>query len=229
MSTGRGPLTALVVGAGPGVSGSLARLLAREGYLLALVGREEMVLDELADQVAALGPDVARPLTSVADVTDHAAAGAVLARLAEQLGRVDLLHFNPSAYRPRSPLDLTPAELTEDVALGVGALLTAVQAAHPYLSADARITVTGSAAADSPDPSAASLGVQKAGVRNLVRSLDRQLADSGVRAVSVTVDGVLAPRDPASPFHPDNVAAALLAAARQPVASWADEVRHPTR
>lgn len=66
-------------------------------------------------------------------------------------------------------------------------------------------------------------------MRNLVRSLDRQLADSGVRAVSVTVDGVLAPRDPASPFHPDNVAAALLAAARQPVASWADEVRHPTR
>ncbi len=221
--------TALVVGAGPGVSGSLARLLAREGYVLALVGREEPVLAELADQAVALAPHAPRPLTSVADVTDHVAAGASLAGLAERLGRVDLLHFNPSAYRAASPLELTPAELAEDVALGVGALLTAVQAAHPFLSADARITVTGSAAADSPDASAASLGVQKAGVRNLVRSLDRHLADTGVRAVTVTVDGVLAPRDPESPFHPDAVAAALLAAARQPAASWSAEVRHPSR
>jgi len=220
---------ALVVGAGPGVSGSLARLLAREGYALALVGREADVLADLAEQLAALAPDAPPPLTAVADVTDHNAAGAVVARLAEGLGRVDLLHFNPSAYRPRAPLELTPEELASDVALGVGALLTAVQAVHPHLSPDARITVTGSAAADSPDPAAASLGVQKAGVRNLVHSLDRQLESSGVRAVSVTVDGVLAPRDPDSPFHPDAVAAALLAAARQPATSWRSEVRHPRR
>ena len=38
---------ALVVGAGPGVSGSLARLLAREGYAVALVGREPDVLADL--------------------------------------------------------------------------------------------------------------------------------------------------------------------------------------
>ena len=238
-STGPAPheqLTALVVGAGPGVSGSLARLLAREGYTVALVGREQDVLDDLAAQVAAAsaeaaGPDgstrAATPLTARVDVTEHDAAGAVVARLAADLGRVDLLHFNPSAYRPRSPLELTPHELAQDVALGVGALLTAVQGAHPHFSDAARVTVTGSAAADSPDPSAASLGVQKAGVRNLVHSLDRQLAPTGVRAVSVTVTGVLAPQDPASPFHPDAVAAALLGASRQPLEDWRSEVRHP--
>ena len=235
-STGPPPgeqLTALVVGAGPGVSGSFARLLAREGFAVALVGRGSKVLDDLARQVAAepAGPAGSRtataPLTALADVTDHDAAGAVVARLAEELGRVDLLHFNPSAYRPRSPLELTPRELAEDVALGVGALLTAVQAAHPHFADGARITVTGSAAADSPDPAAASLGVQKAGVRNLVHSLDRQLAPTGVRAVSVTVAGVLAPKDPTSPFHPDAVAGALLAASRQPVEDWRSEIRHP--
>jgi NAD(P)-dependent dehydrogenase (short-subunit alcohol dehydrogenase family) len=235
-STGPAPHeqpTALVVGAGPGVSGSLARLLAREGFAVALVGREPEVLDDLARQVAAesaaaTGPaGVPAPLTALADVTDHEAAGAVVARLAEELGRVDLLHFNPSAYRARSPLELTPQELAEDVALGVGALLTAVQGAHPHFSDGARITVTGSAAADSPDPAAASLGVQKAGLRNLVHSLDRQLAPTGVRAVSVTVDGVLAPKDPSSPFHPDAVAAALFSASRQSVAHWRSEVRHP--
>ena len=194
-STGPAPheqLTALVVGAGPGGSGSRARLLAREGYAVALVGREPDVLDDLARQVAAASAEstaptgsatATPPLTALADVTDHDAAGAVVARLAEELGRVDLLHFNPSAYRARSPLELTPRELAEDVALGVGALLTAVQGARPLFSDGARVTVTGSAAADSPDPAAASLGVQKAGVRNLVHSLDRQLAPTGVRAI----------------------------------------------
>ena len=52
-------------------------------------------------------------------------------RWARAFGRIDVLHFNPSAFREKDPLELTVAELLEDVALGVGALLTAVQAARP--------------------------------------------------------------------------------------------------
>ena len=44
-------------------------------------------------------------------------------------------------------------------------------------------------AADKPWNRAASLGVQKAAVRNLVHSLDTTLKDDGIRAVSVTVRG----------------------------------------
>ncbi len=61
----------------------------------------------------------------------------------------------------------------------MGALLTAVQAVRPYMSAGARVTVTGSMAADQPWHKAASLGVQKAGVRNLVHSLDATLKPTG--------------------------------------------------
>jgi NAD(P)-dependent dehydrogenase (short-subunit alcohol dehydrogenase family) len=108
----------------------------------------------------------------------------------------------------------------------VGGLLTAVQAARPFMSAGARITATGSVAADRPSPEAASLGVQKAGLRNLVHSLDRALAPDAIRAVSVTVDGVLAPKDPDSPFHPDRVADAIHAAATQGEDGWRSEVRY---
>ena len=94
----------------------------------------------------------------------------------------------PSARRTPSA-NLTVAELLEDVALGVGALLTVAQAARPYMSSGGRISVTGSMAADDPWEGAASLGVQKAGVRNLVHSLDKTLAADGIRAVSVTVRG----------------------------------------
>jgi NAD(P)-dependent dehydrogenase (short-subunit alcohol dehydrogenase family) len=69
--------------------------------------------------------------------------------------------------------------------------------------------------------------VQKAGLRNLVHSLDRTLAPDGIRAVSVTVHGVLAHQDPDSPLHPDRVADAIHAAAHQDEATWRTEVAYP--
>lgn len=209
---------AIVVGAGPGVSGSFARLLADDGWDIGLLGADQAVLDDLARDLEGRGATVG---TALVDVTDTEAATAALTRMAEHTGRVDLLHFNPSAFREKDPLELTVEELLEDVALGVGALLTAVQAVRPFMSAGARVTVTGSMAADQPWHKAASLGVQKAGVRNLVHSLDATLRDDGVRAVSVTVRGTLAKE---GPFTPDRVAAALLAASRQDEASWRAEV-----
>lgn len=211
---------AVVVGAGPGVSGSFARLLADDGWDVGLVGADQAVLDELRSDLEARGATIG---TALADVTDTEAAAAALTRMAEHTGRVDLLHFNPSAFREKDPLELTVAELLQDVALGVGALLTALQAVRPFLQPGARITVTGSMAADQPWHRAASLGVQKAGVRNLVHSIDATLKDDGVRAVSVTVRGTLAKE---GPFTPDRVAEALMEAMRQDEESWRTEVSY---
>lgn len=208
----------VVVGAGPGVSGSVARRFAREGYDAGLVGVHADALDALAEEVRALGVGAE---TAVADITDVTAATAAIHGLAERLGRVDVLHFNPSTYRAKTPLELAVPELLEDVALGVGALLTAVQAARPLMTAGARITATGSMSADRPSYEAASLGVQKAGLRNLVVSLDAALAPEGIRAVSVTVRGSLAKE---GAFTPDRVADAIFAAANQDEADWRTEV-----
>lgn len=208
----------VVVGAGPGVSGSVARRFADEGYDVALLGQEQGVIDELVPDLEARGATVGH---TVCDVTDAPSARAALRRFGEHTGRIDVLHFNPSAYREKDPLSLTVPELLEDVALGVGALLTVVQAARPYLSAGSRISVTGSMAADDPWEGAASLGVQKAGVRNLVHSLDKTLSGDGIRAVSVTVRGTLA-REGA--FTPDRVADALWSAVTRDDDAWTSEV-----
>ena len=208
----------MVVGAGPGVSGSVARRFAREGYDVGLVGVDQAVLGTLADELRGLGVGVE---SAVADITDTDAAGAAMAGLAERLGGVDVLHFNPSAFREKDPLTLTVPELLEDVALGVGALLTAVQAVRPHLRSGGRVTATGSMAADKPWNRAASLGVQKAGLRNLVHSLDATLAPDGIRAVSVTVRGTLGKE---GPFTPDRVAEAIYEAASQDEGGWRTEV-----
>jgi len=208
----------VIVGAGPGVSGSVARRFARDGYDVGLIGVDEAQLGELTIDLESVGAGVSHV---VADITDRDAATAAVAGLGERLGRIDVLHFNPSAFREKNPLTLTVQELLEDVTLGVGALLTAVQAARPFMSDGGRITATGSMAADEPWHEAASLGVQKAGLRNLVRSIDATLADDGIRAVSVTVRGTLA-REGA--FTPDRVAEAIHAATHQDVGDWRAEV-----
>ncbi|WP_224280043.1 SDR family oxidoreductase [Nocardioides lacusdianchii] len=210
----------VVVGAGPGVSGSVARRFAEEGYDVALLGQDQEVIDALVPDLEARGATVGH---TVADVTDEQAARDAVRRFGDHTGRIDVLHFNPSAFREKDPLQLTVDELLEDVALGVGALLTVVQAARPYLSSGARISVTGSMAADRPWEGAASLGVQKAGVRNLVHSLDKTLAPDGIRAVSVTVRGALA-REGA--FTPDRVADAIWAAVARDDDGWTSEVTY---
>jgi NAD(P)-dependent dehydrogenase (short-subunit alcohol dehydrogenase family) len=208
----------VIVGAGPGVSGSVARRFAREGYDVGLLGTDAAQLADLARELEGGGSAVAR---EVVDITDVGAAVAAVTRVGERFGRVDVLHFNPSAFRQKDPLALSVPELLEDVALGVGALLTAVQAARPFMGEGGRVTATGSMAADQPWNEAASLGVQKAGLRNLVHSIDATLAPAGIRAVSVTVRGSLSKE---GPFTPDRVAEAIHAAARQPEQSWRTEV-----
>lgn len=208
----------IVVGAGPGVSGSVARRFAVEGYDVGLLGADKGVLDELGRALEARGATVGQALV---DITDEQAARDAVRRMGEHTGRIDVLHFNPSAFREKNPLSLTVAELLEDVALGVGALLSVVQAARPFMGEGARISVTGSMAADDPWEGAASLGVQKAGVRNLVHSIDKTLSPDGIRAVSVTVRGTLASE---GAFTPDRVAEAIWSAVTRDVGDWSSEV-----
>ncbi len=208
----------LVVGAGPGVGGSVARRFGRDGYDALLVGLDESVLEELGHSLESAGIDAH---WSAVDITDERAFSAALTKLGKAVGRIDVLHFNPSAFRQKTPLQLTPEELAADVTLGVGALLTAVQAARPFMSSGGRVTATGSMAADKPWNEAASLGVQKAGLRNLIRSIDTTLKPDGIRAVSVTVRGTLG-REGA--FTPDRVAEAIFAAAVQDEGEWQIEV-----
>ncbi len=214
------PPVILVVGAGPGVSASIARRFAQDGYSVGLLGRDDGPLHELVAELE--GDGVRVRAESVDIVADPEGATLCLTSLARDLGgRVDVLHFNPSAFRQEDPLHLSVSALLEDVSLGVGALLTAVQAVRPFMAAGARVTATGSMAADQPWHEAASLGVQKAGLRNLVHSLDATLEPDGIRAVSVTVRGTLS-REGA--FTPARVAEAIHAAARQDEADWSSEV-----
>ncbi|HZJ08012.1 MAG TPA: SDR family oxidoreductase [Nocardioidaceae bacterium] len=208
----------VVVGAGPGIGAAVARRFGTQGYVVRLIARSAERLEELGGAIQAEGITTG---WSAVDITDENALTQTVARFGEQAGHIDVLHFNPSAFRHKDPLALTPDDLLDDVRLGVASLLTAVQAAVPFMSSGARIVATGSQAADRPWNEAASLGVQKAALRNLVRSIDTTLAPHGVRAMSLTVNGTLAPD---TPFAPERVADAIYLAATNAADGWRVEV-----
>jgi NAD(P)-dependent dehydrogenase (short-subunit alcohol dehydrogenase family) len=208
----------VVLGAGPGLGLAVARRFASEGYAVALATREASGAEQLAAQLRDSGHEAEGLGVDLLDPED---VTAVVGGVGERHGQVDVLHFNPSAWREKDPLHLTVPELLEDVALGAGALLPAIQAARPFMSPGARVLVTGSAAADTPWQGAASLGVQKAAVRNLVTSLDATLAPDGIRAVAVQVNGLLAA---GGPFSPQRIAEAMWLAVGRPEEGWTPHV-----
>ena len=219
MSTMTAPVY-VVLGAGPGLGLATARRFADSGHAVVLVGQTAEQMEPLA---AGLRETGATAEGAGADLTDPAAVTSLIEGIIERHGRIDVLHFNPSAWREVDVLHLTVAELFEDLALGVAPLLPAVQAAVVAMAPGSRVLVTGSIASEEPNPAAPSLGVQKAAVRNLVTSLDATLSEQGIRAVAVQINGSLAKE---GPFAPAAVSAALHAATQRPDSEWTAHVAY---
>ena len=210
---------AIVVGAGPGIGMAVARRFGQAGYQPALLARSEAKLEQLGKQLQQEGYTTG---WSAVDVTDEAALREAVSRFGEHSGSIGHVHYNPSTFRRSDALSLTPDELLADVRLGAASLLTSVQAALPFMPAGARVTATGGATADRPWQQAASLGVQKAALRNLVTALDAALSGHGIRAMSLTVAGTV---QEGTPLDPAFIADALYEASQTESEFWASEIR----
>ena len=209
----------LVLGAGPGISAATARRFGRRGSAVSLVARRREPLTELAGRLAADGVDAAG---EAADVGDPQALTAAIDRLTGRAGPVDVLLYNVSAGREVAAAELTPQQLTADLAVGVVGLQTAVRAVLPGMrgAGSGTVLVTGSGAADRPITSLPSLGVQKAGVRALAQVLALALAPEGVHVATVTVRGLVGEGRQIEPDRVAEVYAELVAETAGPREAW---------
>ena len=87
--------TALIVGAGSGLSAALARLFAKEGMRVALAARHPEKLSALCSDTGAR--------TYACDASRREDVEALFAALASDLGAPDIVVYNPSA-RARGPI-----------------------------------------------------------------------------------------------------------------------------
>lgn len=182
----------VVVAAGPGLGRAVALRFAREGAAVGLVARSTDSLDDLVAEISGAGASAVA--TAAADVSDEDALRGALASLRDALGEATVLVYNGSAYVEGSVTALAADRLRLAFDVGVVGALVSCQEAVPAMRAAGRGTVllTGSIAADRASTSAAAVGVAKAALRSLARSLHKEVAGEGVRVTSVTIDGVLA-------------------------------------
>jgi len=114
--------TALIVGTGSGISASFARLLAREGYKLALTARNTDKLSALASETGAT--------TLSCDATKMDEVAAVFTELDRSFGNLDVVLYNPSQRVPGTIVDLPPADVAQAINISAfGGFLVAQEAA----------------------------------------------------------------------------------------------------
>ena len=219
--------TALIVGVGAGLSASLARLLATEGYDVALAARDTGKLTDLAKSTGAS--------THQVDSTDAAA----MAALVEDLpGPLRVAVYNPSA-RVRGPLiELDPeaVRLATEVTAH-GAFLMGQAAARRMLGQDGdvrgTILFTGASAGVKGFPQSASFAMGKFAQRGLAQSMARELHPRGIHVAWINIDGGIrnpaqAGRDAAdnadSMLDPDAIARAYLGLINQHRSTWSEEL-----
>jgi len=216
---------ALIVGAGAGLSASLARTLAREGIAVALAARST---DDLAALVAETG---ARAFAC--DASKRSDVERLFAELDASAGAPELVIYNAS-FRTRGPLiDLDPHDVERTLAVtAFGAFLVAQQAARRMLpSKSGAILFTGASAGVKGYPQSAPFAMGKFALRGLAQSMARELHPQGIHVAHIVIDGGIRsarrsepPEKPDSLLDPDAIAATYLHVIRQPRSAWSWEV-----
>jgi NAD(P)-dependent dehydrogenase (short-subunit alcohol dehydrogenase family) len=211
---------ALIIGVGDGLSASLARLLSRGGYKVALAARD---VDKLGGLAAETKASVHR--CDAADATQVAA-------LFQAVGDLDVMVYNPS-YRARGPLiELDPAEVKRSLEItAYGAFLAGQQAARGMLKrGKGTIIFTGASAGVKGYPRSAPFAMGKFALRGLAQSMARELHPQGVHIGHVVIDGGIRsarrpdPEGRDAMLDPDAIADTYLHLIRQPRDSWSWEI-----
>src|SRR5438876_379946 len=175
---------AIVTGAGSGIGAATARLLAGRGMVIALVGRREEKLAEVARAIedtggeAAIFPD---------DLALASTPGEIVERVLERFGRIDVL-INDAAGLVAKPFDqFTVAEFDEQVATNVRSVFFLIQAALPALRrAPAPAIVNLSSSVGSwVRVENALYSMTKAAVEHLTRCLAAELASDCIRVNAI--------------------------------------------
>lgn len=180
-------ISALITGASRGLGAALARSLAREGARVVLVARHLDAVRRVADEIRAAGGE-AHALA--ADVGDKLAIHPLAAEAAALVGPIDLLIHNASVLGP-SPLSLLLDTDCEDIerALQVNVLgpfrLSKIIAGSMALRGRGLLVHISSDAAVEAYPTWGAYGLSKAALDHLARTWAAELAELGVRAISI--------------------------------------------
>jgi NAD(P)-dependent dehydrogenase (short-subunit alcohol dehydrogenase family) len=219
--------TALIVGAGSGLSASLARLFAKDGMRVALAARDTSKLAALVKETGGFAV--------ACDASEPAQVEAMFGALEKKWGVPDLVVFN-AGYRVRGPfVGLDPAEVERTIRItGYAGFLVAQGAAKRMLARGAgAIFFTGASASIKGYAESAPFAMGKFALRGLAQSMARELSPKGIHVAHFVIDGGISAgandsrsqaRGADGMLLPDEIARNYLHVYRQHRSAWTWEV-----
>jgi NAD(P)-dependent dehydrogenase (short-subunit alcohol dehydrogenase family) len=217
--------TALIVGAGAGLSAALARTLAKEGIKVALAARSTSDLEGLAKETGAL--------LFTCDASRRSDVETLFSDLDGGFGAPEIVIYNPS-YRTRGPFaELDPAEVEKSLSVtAFGGFLVGQQAVKRMLPKGRGVILfTGASASIKGYAESAPFAMGKFALRGMAQSMSRELHPKGIHVAHIVIDGGIKsdrraePADkPASLLDPAAIAASYMHLIHQPHSAWSAEL-----
>ncbi len=210
---------ALVVGAGPGISGTFAESLKKAGYQVALAARDMGRLEKLADEIGA------QPFS--ADAADPGSLQKLFADVDRALGEPEVVLFNPSARVRGELLSLDVQAVSDAVhTTAIGAFVVAQEAARRMLpKGRGAIFFTGATAGVKGFAKSSAFAMGKFAVRGLAQSLARELSPQGIHVAHFVIDGAVQ-QDSTDPdaLTPEAIVRTYMTVLAQPRGAWSWEI-----
>jgi NAD(P)-dependent dehydrogenase (short-subunit alcohol dehydrogenase family) len=217
--------TALIIGAGPGISASLARRLSKIGLKVGLAARDVEKLKPIAEETAAA--------VFAVDASQPEQVEKLFQDMDGRLAEPDVVIYNASA-RVAGPLSaVDPAAVQQALAITTfGAFLAAQQAARRMEpKGHGAILFTGASAGLKGFAQSAAFAMGKFGLRGLAQSAARELGPKGIHVAHFNIDGGVRsarrpdPSDrPDSLLDPDAIAQTYIDVLAQPKSAWSHEI-----
>jgi ribitol 2-dehydrogenase len=180
---------AAVTGAASGIGLECARAMLAAGASVVLVDRAE---DRLAEVRADLGE---RAHALRVDLTDGSSVDAMMPRILEMTGRLDIFHANAGAYVGGPVIEGDPDQWDRMLNLNVNAAFRSIRAVLPHMAerGSGDIVVTSSVAGFVPVVWEPVYTASKFAVQAFVHTLRRQVIPHGIRVGAVAPGPVVTP------------------------------------
>ena len=215
----------LIVGSGSGLSASLARLFALEGFKVALAARNAEKLAPLCKSIGASA--------FLCDATNASEVANLFRSVEAKIGIPDVVIYNASA-RSRGPfISLNAADVDHAIRVSAfGGFLVAQHAAKLMVpNSHGAILFTGASASVKGYAQSAPFAMGKFALRGLAQSVARELAPMGIHVAHFIIDGGIRNpgrtepvENPDSMLDPDAIATSYLHVLRQPRSAWTWEM-----
>ena len=211
----------LIVGMGPGLGSSLARLCFSKGLKVALASRNIEKLNDLKKEIKAE--------TFACDSSDVKDVSNLFKQTDKSIGTPNLVIYNASSRPKRSSVvELDPIETQKSINITCfGAFLVAQEAAKRMLKRKSgSIFFTGATAGVKGFANSSVFAMGKFGLRGLAQSLARELHPQGIHITHFVIDGAInkKPYGDYQTIHPDEIAKTYLQFYHQDKSAWAWEI-----